>query len=555
MISKRKPLKNLGKKQIYLLFSFLGGVCMGISPAPNGFWWLAWGAIAPLWFFLERHPFDGDPSTPLPNPPLTPLPTPPPKDRRTFTRVLPYRFFGGFVWGIGYHGIALFWLTGLHPMTWMGVPWLASLAIALFCWLFVTCWGAVLPGVWALGLIPIARCAPWLRVLWGTALWCLLEWFWSLFPLWWTSLSLTQSPANPVILHLGRLSGPLAVTAAIAAVNGAIAAVLPHWRKQPFAIAVPLALYLSCYGCGWWLWQQPLADAPDRALHVGLIQGNVPNEIKLYSEGWERAIDRYTQGYRRLARDGVQAVLTPETALPFLWSDRTKFDYPFYRAVREEKVLAWVGGFGDRPRSSNQQTNSLFALSGTGEITGRYDKAILVPLGEYIPFERWLGGFIDRLSPLKTRLVAGSPEQIFETPFGRAIVGICYESAFARHFRRQAARGGEFLLTASNNAHYAPAMPAQHHAQDVLRAIETDRWAARATNTGYSAIVDPHGRARWISGLNTYETHADTIYRRQTRTLYVRWGDWLTPLLVAIAIAARVARGVGAIALRAGREY
>src|SRR3712207_8827736 len=55
----------------------------------------------------------------------------------------------GLVWGIGYHGLALFWITGVHPMTWMGVPWLASLAIAIFCWSFITLWGAVLVAIWA----------------------------------------------------------------------------------------------------------------------------------------------------------------------------------------------------------------------------------------------------------------------------------------------------------------------------------------------------------------------------------------------------------------------
>jgi apolipoprotein N-acyltransferase len=69
-----------------------------------------------------------------------------------------------------------------------------------------------------------------------------------------------------------------------------------------------------------------------------------------------------------------------------------------------------------------------------------------------------------------------------------------------------------------------------------MRAIETDRWGVRATNTGYSAIVDPHGKTVWISGHNTYELHADTIYRRQTQTLYVRAGDWLTPLLLGLGI-------------------
>jgi len=87
------------------------------------------------------------------------------------------------------------------------------------------------------------------------------------------------------------------------------------------------------------------------------------------------------------------------------------------------------------------------------------------------------------------------------------------------------------IIAASNNAHYRKTMPAQHHAQDVIRAIENDRWAARATNTGYSGIVDPRGNTLWISRINTYEIYADTIYKRDTKTLYVRWGDWLTVVL------------------------
>ena len=79
-------------------------------------------------------------------------------------------------------------------------------------------------------------------------------------------------------------------------------------------------------------------------------------------------------------------------------------------------------------------------------------------------------------------------------------------------------------------------MFAQHHAQDVMRAIETDRWVARAANTGYSAFIDPHGRTLWRSRPNTYAIHATEIYRRQTQTLYVRWGDWLTPWVTALAV-------------------
>ena len=67
-------------------------------------------------------------------------------------------------------------------------------------------------------------------------------------------------------------------------------------------------------------------------------------------------------------------------------------------------------------------------------------------MGEYIPFRFILGKVISRLSPLKSHLKAGDNSQIFKTTFGQAIIGICYESAFSEHFRRQAKIGGEFIF-------------------------------------------------------------------------------------------------------------
>ncbi|WP_366514286.1 apolipoprotein N-acyltransferase [Moorena sp. SIO3I6] len=522
-----------------------------------------------------------------------------------------------------------------------------------------------------------------LRVLIGTGLWCGIETLWSMSPLYWSGLSYTQSPHNLIILHLGQLSGPITVTAAIVAVNGLIAesgltlnqlfafaqrrlcrkrgllakvgrlnvgrfnvdrfnvdrlkvdrlkvgrfnvnqlfafaqrrlcrkrgllakvgrfnvgrfnvesdhnklepstpqnlqpstpqnlqpstpqnlqpstpqnlqpstpqnlqpstpqnlqpstpqnlqpSTLNHYKPLTlFGIAI--GLLISLHLLGWLLYNQPIEQSKDSAIKVGIIQGNIPNEIKLYSAGWQRAIKGYTTGYQTLADQKVDAVLTPETALPFLWEEQVRTVSSFYSAILDKGVLVWVGGYGQRGRSL---TNSLFTVTGTGETFSRYDKVKLVPLGEYIPFEEFLGRLIDRLSPLDAHLAAGKPDQLLETPFGQAVVGICYESAFPEHFRYQAAAGGQFILTASNNAHYSNTMPAQHHAQDVMRSIETDRWTVRATNTGYSGIVDPHGKTLWLSGINTYELHADTIYRRQTQTLYVRWGNWLTPVLLGL---------------------
>ncbi|BAY10935.1 apolipoprotein N-acyltransferase [Calothrix sp. NIES-2098] len=527
------PTKKLFSSFSLYIVSFISGVLMGLTVAPVGAWFLAWIALAPLWVLVVQK-----------NTNLTG------KRRRFF--LLP------LFWGIGYHGLALFWITGIHPMNWLGVPWLASLAITIFCLTFVTLWGAAIVVAWAALMARLAISKPVLRILIGTAIWCLLEGIWSAGALWWSSLSYTQSPYNLVILHLGQIAGPSAITAAIVAVNGFIAEAwiyrktsssvssaqrtlsstgeTPAQKCPPrrfvnkyFALAT--LLFITLHLIGFSFYSVPLSQPPEQALKIGIVQGNIPNIIKLKPEGLRRAIAGYTNGYLTLADRGVDAVLTPEGALPFFQRDLGTT--PIISAVKEKGVVAWIGAFGERGRS---YTNSLFTYTGNGEAFSRYDKTKLVPLGEYIPFEPILGQLIQRLSPLDEHQVPGSPNQLFDTPFGRVIVGICYDSAFSAQFRRQAAAGGKFILSSSNDAHYTAAMPFQHHAQDIMRAIETDRWSVRTTNTGYSAFIDPHGRTLWISRYNTYETHAETIYQRQTQTLYVRWGDWLTPLLLGLSI-------------------
>jgi apolipoprotein N-acyltransferase len=520
------PMKIPSRNGIKTLIALGGGILMGLTPAPVEAWILAWIALIPLWLVVvqarqEKHPY---------------------RAAATY----------GVAWGAGYHGLALFWITGVHPLTWMGVPWLASIAIALFCWVFITFWGIIYTVLWCLGVTALTKTLnppAWLRTLFAATLWCTLEMIWAWGNLYWTSLSYTQSPHNLVILHLGQISGALTITAIIVAVNGCIAeGLLSLLSPSPLLgeglgvransqrlFLTALTLLITTHLIGWGLYSRPLATTAETAIKVGMIQGNIPNTIKLSYQGWRKALVGYKEGYETLAQQGVDVVLTPETALPFNWDQPitayNDIQRDFYETILTYQVPVWLGGMGSKGTSF---TNSLFSINGNGEIVGRYDKIKLVPLGEYIPFEQTLGRMVERLSPLDAHLAAGNPDQIFNTSFGRAIAGICYDSPFAEVFRSQAAKGGEFMISAANNAHYSAVMPRQHHAQDVLRAVETDRWAARATNTGYSAIVDPHGRTLWFSDLDEYQLHTHTIYRRTNQTLYVSWGNWLTPLLLIV---------------------
>ena len=523
---------------------------MGLSVAPLGAFYGAWIALVPLWILLFYPQNDIKKNSLKVN-----FQT---RWKRNLVDNLKL-FFNqktllAFLWGVGYHGLALFWITGIHPMTWMGVPWLASLAIAIACWSLITFWGAVLVWAWGVGMSlfetlsigknfsdknQLTGVDRGLRILFGVALWCALETLWSHGPLWWSVIAYTQSPHNLFLLQLGQLSGFATVTAAIVATNGILGEIMlviispktSRWVSFRLFF-IPLSFLFSLHLLGCYLYNRPLNDLPSQAILIGIIQGNIPNEIKLYPQGFAKAIQGYTDGYQKLAESKVDLVLTPEGALPFYWEDIVNYS-PFYQAVLKEKIPVLLGAFG---RSNSDITNSLFAVNAEGKLVSHFDKVKLVPLGEYIPFRSIIGGLIKRLSPLEGQFSPGNPQQILMTPVGQAIAAICYESAFGETFRYQAFQGGEFIVTAANNAHYSAAMPAQHHAQDVMRAIETNRWLARATNTGYSAIINPQGRTIWLSKLNEYALHSGNIYRRQTKTLYVQWGDWLTPSLCLIAV-------------------
>ncbi|MEM1308385.1 MAG: apolipoprotein N-acyltransferase [Cyanobacteria bacterium P01_H01_bin.153] len=521
--SSREVSGRAGDRNRYMVIGtvLLGGILMGLTTDPFNLWPLAWVALAPLWRVVAN-----------------------PARSLTWQQAFGY----GCLWSAAYHGIVLSWITHLHPLTWMGVPWLASVGIALFAWAFITGLGTVTFGLWA-GLLWFVsdRChLGWIgRLVVGTALWCLLETVLSWGPLAWPFLGFTQSPGNLWILHLGRLAGPATITAAIVAVNGCWAELSlqrspltgPPWMQQRSAAAVGLALLVGLHGLGAALYRQHLGDRSESALKIGLIQGNIPTREKLTPAGTRQAISVYTSGYRALAAQGADAVLTPEGAIPDLWTSELQRRSPLLRAVREVGVPLWLGTFRPVGAIANRQmTQSLINLDAQGAVTSQYSKVKLVPLGEYIPFEATLGRVISRLSPISSSLLPGRSDQIFETLFGRAAIGICYESPYSELFRQQIAKGGEWIMTASNHDPYPPRMMRQHHAQDVMRAVESDRWAVRVTNTGISGIVTPHGETVWLSEPNQEVTYLTQIYRRQRSTPYVQWGNWLTWVLVAMAL-------------------
>ncbi|HEX8443929.1 MAG TPA: apolipoprotein N-acyltransferase, partial [Allosphingosinicella sp.] len=137
--------------------------------------------------------------------------------------------------------------------------------------------------------------------------------------------------------------------------------------------------------------------------------------------------------------------------------------------------------------------NSVFAIAPGGRLAGRYDKAHLVPYGEYLPLPWLLKPLgLSRLVPGDLDFTPGPGPANLATPFGAAGVQTCYEIIFSGEVVDRAHRP-RFLFNPSNDAWFGRWGPPQHLAQARMRAIEEGLPILRATPTGISAVIAANG--------------------------------------------------------------
>ncbi len=192
--------------------------------------------------------------------------------------------------------------------------------------------------------------------------------------------------------------------------------------------------------------------------------------------------------------------------------------------------------------------NAVTAINENGEIVAGYDKAHLVPYGEYLAL-RWL------LEPLgATRLVAGSidfwpgpgPQTLDLDQWGRAGIQICYEIVFSGDVVDSDNRP-DYIFNPSNDGWFGSWGPPQHLAQARMRAIEEGLPVLRSTTTGISAVIDANGIVRDTIGMHRAARIDGYVPPAEAPTLFSRLGNWLplgwaiTAILVSL-VATRLRR-------------
>lgn len=193
---------------------------------------------------------------------------------------------------------------------------------------------------------------------------------------------------------------------------------------------------------------------------------------------------------------------------------------------------------GAGPRKSESYT-SAFHFRPTVEgvfFPDRYEKRVLVPMGEYIPFE-WCRRCAARYG-ISGSFLPGSEAKVFSgnIPFG---LSICYEELYSGLMRENKLKGAQLLVNLTNDGWFPNSrLPKQHFDHARLRTVENGIPLIRACNTGMTGAIDSLGQIVGILGgeanhMRTQEI-GDSVRLQVPRyhyaTLYSLFGD--SPLLV-----------------------
>ena len=433
----------------------------------------------------------------------------------------------GFIYGLGFFGAGIYWIYislyefGGMPSLMAGV---LTLTLCAFMALFPAAVGAL--SVWASGVSLTSRKTHTMLLTiplaWALTDW-VRSWIFTGFP--WLSIGYSQVPRSPLAGYM-----PVIGVYGVSLLTVFSASLIGFWLAKNFIHKAntlrwqrnAIALLFFIWGTGGLLkiveWTVPIG----KPLSVSLLQGNIAQNLKWIPEVAEQTLVLYL---KMAESSSAQLIVMPETALPVLSSEiplALKARLQIHAKKNQGGMLV-----GLVELENGEYFNSVLSLgSSPSEV---YRKSHLVPFGEFIPLKSALGWiYRDLLNmPLSDLSRGTTHQQPMSIASQQVALNICYEDVFGEEIIRQLPRA-TLLVNVSNDAWYGESIAADQHLQfSQARALETGRMVLRATNTGATAIIDPHGqlvaqaphfRQFMLNGIAQG-------YRGSTP--YVRWGNWL----------------------------
>jgi apolipoprotein N-acyltransferase len=479
-----------------ILLSFFSGILLILSFPNFDLEILAWFALVPLFFAIEGKEL--------------------------------YQAFklGVFAGLVSFLGILYWIIVAVH--TYGNVPLILSGLILLLLVAYLSLYIGTF--AFLLRLIQIRSGIQ--TILFAPILWVALEYLRSFFltgfP--WAYLGHTQYLNLPFI-QMSDITGVYGLSFVILLVNATFFSVFRQWPKKNFPskeIILTLVVLLGFLIYGYVRMRnvdQEIIQTPP--LKVALVQGNIDQSIK-----WDESFQLETlKIYQRLSMKAAEhqpdLMIWPETATPFFFQEAKEYQ-PIVLEIPEKtnSYLLFGTPFYKIEQGKINYYNSALLVSPAKELIGRYDKIHLVPFGEYIPLKKILFFIESSIGEGIGNFKSGKDIINLSFPRGKFGVLICFEIIFPDLCRRFVKKGGDFLVTITNDAWFGrTSAPYQHLSIATFRAVENRVFIARAANTGISAFIDPKGKIVKQGDIFTEEVLNGTIHPMKEKTFYTLFGD------------------------------
>jgi apolipoprotein N-acyltransferase len=426
-------------------------------------------------------------------------------------------FFRGLVFGVGYFITSTYWVAlSFQPVglgSWVPLV-IVSFAFVLAFFPAIACGLSVLFKKFGLASRP-------LFIGGFTFFWSLCEWLrghiftgfpWNLNGYVW-DLPILQSTAWVGIYGLS-----IATTWA--------ACVWACGNKK--IIAMTCISFLLIWGAGTFR----LKNSPGQTeVYMRLVQPSIQQSTKWQQKHLEDNMRKHMVLSQLPSKLPLQAIIWPEAAIAY---DLTgpQIQSTLQDIIPPHGVLL-LGGIR---REQNEKKeillfNSLFALNNKGNILRFYDKAHLVPFGEYVPFKSFFP--IQKLTEGITDYTEGEGLKTLHVekipPFAPLI---CYEAVFPGQVINFHERP-RWILNLTNDAWYGNSSgPYQHLAIVRVRAIEEGLPMVRVANSGISAVISPHGEI--LEKLKLYDVGVLDFYLPNPieKTFYGQYHDVIYGLMM-----------------------
>jgi apolipoprotein N-acyltransferase len=445
----------------------------------------------------------------------------------------------GWWFAVGHFTIGLNWIATAFTFQAAMPAWLGWIAVVLLS-LYLAVYPAIACGIaWKYG-----RRDPLALVLWFAAFWIVTEWM--------RGTMFTGFAWNPEgvalldaggIAALSRYIGTYGLSGVTMLAAGAcFLFALRRWTSAA-SLGVPIL------AAGLVFWSSVATEPASSQPRIRIVQPNIGQQDK-WREGFADDILERLGALSLAGTNEPRLLLWPEAAVtePLEDGRRHPIAQEDARRTREQvrRLLApgdllLAGGITVRSadgRRASSATNSVFAIDATGRTLARYDKAHLVPYGEYLPMRPLLSAVgLSRLAPGNLDFDPGPGPRTFELPIvGKVGFQLCYEIIFSGEVVDRANRPN-FLFNPSNDAWFGAWGPPQHLAQARLRALEEGLPVLRATPTGISAVINADGRLAHSIPMGRGAFLDARLPSSHPPTLFARFGNVL-PMLFALLLAA-----------------